>query len=39
VKVVQRVPVRIDFTDLTREDPNHSLRPGLSAEPKVRVKP
>ncbi len=38
VKVVQRVPVRIDFTDLHNEDPNHSLRPGLSVEPKVRVK-
>jgi membrane fusion protein, multidrug efflux system len=38
VKVVQRVPVRIDFTDLKNEDPNHSLRPGLSVEPKVRVK-
>ena len=38
VKVVQRVPVRIDFTDLKTEDPNHALRPGLSVEPKVRVK-
>ncbi len=38
VKVVQRVPVRIDFTDLGKEDPNHQLRPGLSVEPKVRVK-
>ncbi len=38
VKVVQRVPVRIDFTDLKNEDPTHELRPGLSAEPKVRVK-
>ena len=38
VKVVQRVPVRIDFTDLTKEDPSHQLRPGLSVEPKVRVK-
>jgi membrane fusion protein (multidrug efflux system) len=38
VKVVQRVPVRIDFTDLAREDSNHLLRPGLSVEPKVRVK-
>jgi membrane fusion protein (multidrug efflux system) len=38
VKVVQRVPVRIDFADLNGEDPNHSLRPGLSVEPKVRVK-
>ncbi len=38
VKVVQRVPVRIDFTDLKNEDPYHQLRPGLSVEPKVRVK-
>ncbi len=38
VKVVQRVPVRIDFTDLAKEDPNHELRPGLSVEPKVTVK-
>jgi membrane fusion protein (multidrug efflux system) len=38
VKVVQRVPVRIDFTDLKDEDPNHLLRPGLSLEPKVMVK-
>jgi len=38
VKVVQRVPVRIDFTDLANEDKNHLLRPGLSVEPKVTVK-
>jgi membrane fusion protein, multidrug efflux system len=38
VKVVQRVPVRIDFTDLAHEDTGHALRPGLSVEPKVRVK-
>ena len=38
VKVVQRVPVRIDFTDLKDEDANHLLRPGLSVEPKVTVK-
>lgn len=38
VKVVQRVPVRIDFIDLSKEDPNHELRPGLSVEPKVWVK-
>ncbi|MGB8258941.1 MAG: HlyD family secretion protein [Terracidiphilus sp.] len=38
VKVVQRVPVRIDFTSLKDEDPSHSLRPGLSVEPKVAVK-
>ncbi|MGC9222317.1 MAG: HlyD family efflux transporter periplasmic adaptor subunit [Terracidiphilus sp.] len=38
VKVVQRVPVRIDFTDLQSEDPTHRLRPGLSVEPKVWVK-
>jgi membrane fusion protein, multidrug efflux system len=38
VKVVQRVPVRVDFTDLATEDKDHLLRPGLSVEPKVRVK-
>ena len=38
VKVVQRVPVRIDFTDLAKEDPNGELRPGMSVEPKVSVK-
>jgi membrane fusion protein (multidrug efflux system) len=38
VKVVQRLPVRVDFTNLANEDPNHELRPGLSVEPKVRVK-
>jgi membrane fusion protein (multidrug efflux system) len=38
VKVVQRIPVRIDFTDLRNEDQNHLLRPGLSVEPKVKVK-
>jgi membrane fusion protein, multidrug efflux system len=38
VKVVQRVPVRIDFTNLEKEDANHELRPGLSVEPKVWVK-
>jgi len=38
VKVVQRVPVRIDFTDFAGEDPNHQLRPGLSVDAKVRIK-
>jgi membrane fusion protein, multidrug efflux system len=38
VKVVQRLPVRIDFTDLQNEDASHQLRPGLSVEPKVWVK-
>ena len=38
VKVVQRVPVRIDFTNLQNEDPGKELRPGLSAEPDVTVK-
>ncbi|MFP5275749.1 MAG: HlyD family secretion protein [Acidobacteriota bacterium] len=38
VKVVQRVPVRIDFTNLQKEDADHRLRPGLSVEPKVWVK-
>jgi membrane fusion protein (multidrug efflux system) len=37
VKVVQRIPVRID---LTNHDQNfdHLLRPGMSVEPKVKVK-
>ncbi|HWA95521.1 MAG TPA: HlyD family secretion protein [Terracidiphilus sp.] len=38
VKVVQRVPVRIDFSDLKDEDSKHLLRPGLSVEATVRVK-
>jgi membrane fusion protein, multidrug efflux system len=38
VKVVQRIPVRIDFNNLQKEDPNHDLRIGMSVEPKVRVK-
>jgi membrane fusion protein (multidrug efflux system) len=37
VKVVQRVPVRIDLTNKS-ENSDHLLRPGLSVEPKVRVK-
>ncbi len=38
VKVVQRIPVRIDFEDLANQDRDHTLRPGLSVEPTVRVK-
>jgi membrane fusion protein (multidrug efflux system) len=38
VKVVQRVPVRINFTDLKNEDPEQKLRPGLSSVPTVSVK-
>ena len=37
VKVVQRIPVRIDLKD-RNEDKDHLLRPGLSVEPTVRVK-
>ncbi|MBW4027202.1 HlyD family secretion protein [Acidipila rosea] len=37
VKVVQRIPVRIDLTN-TNENSDHLLRPGMSVEPKVRVK-
>jgi membrane fusion protein, multidrug efflux system len=37
VKVVQRVPVRIDLTK-PEQNKDHLLRPGLSVEPKVRVK-
>jgi membrane fusion protein (multidrug efflux system) len=37
VKVVQRVPVRIDFAD-KNENKDHLLRPGLSVTPKVTVR-
>ena len=36
VKVVQRIPVRIDLDN--GENSDHILRPGLSVEPTVRVK-
>jgi len=36
VKVVQRIPVRIDFDP--GQDPDHILRPGMSVVPSVRVK-
>jgi len=36
VKVVQRIPVRIDIDPNQNED--HRLRPGMSVEPKVYVK-
>jgi membrane fusion protein (multidrug efflux system) len=36
VKVVQRIPVRIEFDK--GQDPNHMLRPGMSVEPTVFVK-
>jgi membrane fusion protein (multidrug efflux system) len=38
VKVVQRIPVRIDFTDLKDENKDDALRIGMSVEPVVRVK-
>ena len=38
VKVVQRIPVRIDFTDLQNENKDDALRIGMSVEPTVRVK-
>jgi membrane fusion protein, multidrug efflux system len=38
VKVVQRIPVRIDFTNLQQEDGDYVLRPGLSVTPEVSVK-
>lgn len=37
VKVVQRIPVRLDFTD-PNENKDNLLRPGMSVTPKVRVK-
>jgi membrane fusion protein (multidrug efflux system) len=38
VKVVQRIPVRIDFTNLQEEDGDYALRPGYSVTPEVTVK-
>ena len=38
VKVVQRIPVRIDFDNLAKEDADYILRPGLSVTPEVGVK-
>lgn len=38
VKVVQRIPVRIDFTNLAEENSDLKLRPGFSVTPDVRVK-
>ncbi len=38
VKVVQRIPVRIDFTNLQQENGDYALRPGFSVIPKVKVK-
>ena len=40
VKVVQRVPVRIDFDRTAAQEFNAEglLKPGLSAEPEVRVR-
>jgi len=38
VKVVQRIPVRIDFTNLKDQNQDHLLRPGYSVTPKISVK-
>jgi membrane fusion protein (multidrug efflux system) len=38
VKVVQRIPVRIDFNNIAQEDGDYVLRPGLSVTPEVSVK-
>lgn len=38
VKVVQRIPVRIDFTNLDQENKDQALRPGMSVEPVVTVR-
>ena len=38
VKVVQRIPVRIDFTNLKQENGDYALRPGLSVTPEVHIK-
>ena len=37
VKVVQRIPVRLDLSN-PQEDTDHLLRPGMSVTPSVRVK-
>ena len=38
VKVVQRIPVRIDFTNLQKENGDYALRPGFSVDPDVDIK-
>jgi membrane fusion protein (multidrug efflux system) len=38
VKVVQRIPVRIDFTNLAEENKDHALRPGMSVTPDVTLR-
>jgi membrane fusion protein (multidrug efflux system) len=38
VKVVQRIPVRINFTNLDKENKDFALRIGMSVVPTVRVK-
>jgi membrane fusion protein, multidrug efflux system len=38
VKVVQRIPVRVDFTNIQQENGDYALRPGMSVTPDVEVK-
>jgi membrane fusion protein (multidrug efflux system) len=38
VKVVQRIPVRIDFTNIDKDNGDFALRPGFSVTPEVEVK-
>lgn len=38
VKVVQRIPVRIDFTNLQQDNQDYALRAGMSVEPDVHVR-
>ena len=38
VKVVQRVPVKITFDGDANTDPKHLLAPGMSVQPKVRIR-
>ena len=38
VKVVQRIPVRINFTNLAKDNGDFALRPGFSVTPEVEVK-
>ncbi len=38
VKVVQRIPVRLDFTNLQQENGDYALRVGMSVTPAVDIK-
>jgi len=38
IKILQRVPVKIVFDDSSESGPALALGPGMSVEPKVRVR-